>query len=178
MEYGKALPVSVGSKRAAVIEILSKCRETYSYGYLQQVAREVNCSKQYVRQIAQELGLRFLPQEEHKCIDCGKKIHSGSLRCLECWSQTCRIPNARCDYCGKPIHIRKYAETHHKLHFCNKKCQGGWLGKHANRRNQRKGGSITAHCAYCGKEIRVADSKLREKNFCSYHCSILYYRCK
>jgi len=166
--------VGVSSKRA-ITEILSKRKGTYPYGYLQKVAREVNCSREYVRQVAQELGLRASFQEKPKCIDCGKEISRRSLRCRECNCRARSIPNVQCDYCGKSFHITKYVEAHHKLHFCSEKCHGGWLAEHANRSNRKKGGSTITHCAYCGKEIRVINSRLREKNFCSHYCTSLYY---
>ena len=166
--------MAVSSKRAEITEILSECKETYPYGYLRKVARKVDCSGEYVRQVAQKLGLRLRTQEKPKCVDCGKEVsHGNALRCRECSYRARSIPNVQCDYCGKLFHITKYVETHRKLHFCSEKCHGGWLGKHANHSNCKKRGSTITHCAYCGKEIKVINSELREKNFCSHRCSTL-----
>jgi len=77
------------------------------------------------------------------CTHCGKDLDNKQYRgmCADCNYLTKRV-SVLCTYCGKIINKRIFHFTHKDIfgkrlihnkysgkHFCNKLCQGKWLGK-------------------------------------------------
>ena len=81
-----------------------------------------------------------------RCIcDCGNEsyvsIHSltsGNTRSCGCLAKYIRQNkkkpdnNAKCDYCGKEIHVIPYRMKTSKHHFCKRTCQGAYYRAHPN----------------------------------------------
>jgi len=71
-----------------------------------------------------------------------------------------------CKRCGDKIPYRKddYPKRYRSKKFCSKECAGKYNAP-------KKGEHLTTvTCSQCGKEIEIADSKVKDNNFCSRKC--------
>ena len=68
-------------------------------------------------------------------------------------------PNAVCQFCGKPYHVKPSALKHTK--YCSKACH-----------DQAQFQGQTIKCATCGKPVKVSPSLLGKRNFCSNKCRL------
>ena len=65
------------------------------------------------------------------CSGCGKN-HNSSYRCLTCYPKPLFM-STPCFNCGAIISRRHVETLRVALHFCNKYCQGQWLGKNKGK---------------------------------------------
>jgi len=130
---------------AAILERRYPC-QAIPAGAQTDIAAEVGCSRELVRQVASRMGLvtpgngaqRKAPRRA--CVTCGEPLpihtkrdyHSGRCR------PTMTVP---CSECGSPVtrpisriltlsrNAPRYGMNFTGDAFCNKACQGRWLGK-------------------------------------------------
>lgn len=114
------------------------------------------------------------------CLECGKKFTSDrksrKFCSIECSAKSQRNrEEALCDYCNKPIKLKKsrIERTNHR--FCNNECYKKWLLSENNLLTDRKSScynQIEVLCEHCNKSIKRAKSLIERRNhhFCSQEC--------
>lgn len=112
------------------------------------IAEEVGVSRERVRQILRSENIadytsktRF--KKPHYCSKCGNVILVNNGRyaklCVDCRHMVNPV-TWPCDYCGCPVTRKYYHRKRFKngelsgLVFCNKQCQGLWLGTRRKRK--------------------------------------------
>ncbi len=114
------------------------------------MAKDLGISRERVRQLLKELGLKTnILKCGKRCPECGQKISSQSKLCRVCFLQKrflgSRV-NLLCDSCGKRfLRLRSEWKTSrikgYRFTFCNRRCQGHYLGIHSGFGNRRKNGN-------------------------------------
>ena len=107
------------------------------------------------------------------CLECGKEFTSDrksrKFCSIEC---TAKSQHNReeilCDYCNKPIKIKKSRIERTNHHFCNNECYKKWNSDENNPLYN----SEEVLCEYCKKPIKRAKSLIerRSRHFCSQEC--------
>lgn len=108
-------------------------------GLLQRIAKEIGCSREYVRQQAVKMHFEMsrpkIKKPNRICLYCGKKFYAKRVNEKYC-SPQCRYSVnfythntlTICEECGLGF-INPNSRSAHHLHFCSKRCQGRHLGK-------------------------------------------------
>lgn len=80
--------------------------------------------------------------------------------------------NTTCDNCAKAMHKPPNQVERSEHHFCSTKCYWEHRKTLTGEKNAAwKGDTLNTSCAECGDTFRVlAESELKEKNFCSSDC--------
>ena len=111
---------------------------------LQQMSREFNVSREWIRQIlkAHHRPTRHISQAQldRICPVCGGVKEEGSRICMKCWNKSTHR-DYTCADCGKKFKRLISAAKRNKHHFCNNKCQGHWLGINFGKKHRKKGES-------------------------------------
>lgn len=111
------------------------------------------------------------------CLECGKEFTTGSKKQKFC-SKDCTIKNqcnkeeVLCDYCRKPIKLKKCEIKRNNHHFCSKKCYGEWSSKNKKGENHPLYKREEFLCDCCKKPIKLTKRHIERSNhhFCSKKC--------
>ena len=127
---------------------------------LQEIGDKYGVTKERIRQILKEKGeatrhwtARSAARTGNVCPSCGGWKEDISVRCLNCYRLKQRAERGStlvpvsCDWCGKitwryPAWVIRSANSpRHKGHqFCNRRCQGSWVGTNYGFGVRRRGG--------------------------------------
>ena len=101
-----------------------------------EVGRILGVSRQRAHVLVNQLNLSHLGRPKHwsfYCLDCGKPIHRGSIRCWPCWLKIygAKMVTLTCDFpkCGKQFERKESEARGHKFHFCSRSCRNRY-GRH------------------------------------------------
>ena len=118
-------------------------RRNHAEWTLQQIGDAMGVTKERARQYLSIAGERTKAMKPQRiCVVCGKHIMSGRRRhcSRECQKRAtiARWGTAVCDWCGAEIRrsmreLRPRPGNPKSVHFCNKTCQGKWLGAYHGR---------------------------------------------
>jgi len=120
--------VTIKATKDSVAQIVKAEPKKYSQAEL---GRILGVSRQRVHEIVKVPDLHQLvrpKQWNFYCIDCGKPIHYGAMRCWQCWFKICGAKRVTlsCDFCGKQFERKESEARRHKFHFCNKSCRNNY----------------------------------------------------
>ena len=126
-----------GVKTSAIERVIA-LRQANPNWTLASIGRSAGVSRERVRQILIQVGLwdgRRDSRIEKPCAWCGKAFYSYPKRRSRYCSRVCfkmartKIVETACTWCGRPLKLKEWEAKHRRLHFCDRKCQGQWLGK-------------------------------------------------
>jgi len=122
--------VTIKATRDSLVEIVEAEPRKYKQAEL---GHMLGVSKQRVHDLVNKLGLNDLVKAKHwsfYCLDCGKPIHRGSIRCRACWLKIygVKMVTLTCDFCGKQFEKKESDARRHKYHFCSRSCMGNYYG--------------------------------------------------
>jgi len=88
-------------------------------------------SRQRIHDLVKRLGLGDLVRPKKwsfHCLDCGKPIRHGAIRCWQCWMKIWGAKRVAltCDFCGKQFERKESEARRHKYHFCSTSCRGDY----------------------------------------------------
>jgi len=122
-----------------------------SVGLLTTIGNQVGVSREYVRQIAVKekyiMPHKVAQLRKAKCKECGKTFPIVGSYMRDCCSPKCykkrrkRLywTTVKCKFCGEDIEYLKSRENvGREPVFCNKRCQGGYLGKFNGGKERKK----------------------------------------
>jgi len=122
--------VTIKATRDSLAEIVKAEPKKYSQAEL---GRMLSVSRARVHELIKRLDLGHLVRPKHwsfYCLDCGKPIHRGSIRCRACWLKIygAKMVTLTCDFpkCGKQFERKESEAKRHKFHFCSKNCRGDY----------------------------------------------------
>ena len=89
--------------------------------------RILGVSRQRVHDLVNRLELSYLvrpKQWSFHCVDCGRSVPHGAIRCRACWLKIygTKMVTPTCDLCGKQFERKESRLRRHKLHFCSRAC--------------------------------------------------------
>ncbi len=142
--------------------------DLYAKGILDiEIARQLGISRERVRQLRNDLGL---PRQAFKviyvCHVCGCHMSERRMYCEKCAFDLYHETKS-CNSCGKPI-TRSKSLWRGNLAFCDRQCQGRWLGlKYGRGGNESKN-----KCPSCGGNMlnRTSTKKHEDVTYRYYHC--------
>ena len=95
-----------------------------------ELGRILGVSRQRIQVLVKRLGLGDLVRPKKwsfHCLDCGRPIRHGAIRCRPCWSKIygAKMVTLTCDFpkCGKQFERKESDAQRHKYHFCSRSCQ-------------------------------------------------------
>lgn len=120
------------------------CQAT-PFGALTEVGKKFGVTREYVRQIANAMGMGRLYKESRVCLECGGEKAAASQLCQSCY-QASRKVTLPCNNCGAPVTrsaaalVRRIAKdittstphgsaTYSGDVYCNRRCFGRWLAR-------------------------------------------------
>ena len=147
-------------------------RKEHPSWVLEQIAREVNVSRERVRQILETEGLPTRhPKKVRLCKICGNPTRNANKYCDACyisWKASCWI-EVTCNQCGKPKYrlISQYREA--RPHFCDNKCKARYVFN-----KFWEGHCRLLVCNRCGRTFSRTLSEIRPNQqhfYCSSKCN-------
>jgi len=120
--------VTTKATRESLAEIVKAEPKKYSEAEL---GRMLGVSRARVNKLVKRLGLRDLVRPKRwsfHCLDCGKPIRRGAIRCLQCWLKIYGAKRVAltCDFCGKQFERKESEARRHKYHFCSTSCRSDY----------------------------------------------------
>lgn len=112
--------VGIKTTRDRLVQIITAEPKKYSQAEL---GRMLGVSRERAREIVKRLDLGDLVRAKHwsfYCLDCGKPIYHGAIRCRQC-SRAKRV-TLTCDFCGKQFERKESEARRYKKHFCSRSC--------------------------------------------------------
>ena len=122
--------------RDSLAQIVKAEPKRYSQAEL---GRIFGVSRQRVHEIVKVPDLRHLvrpKQWSFYCLDCGKPIHHGAIRCQQCWLKIygAKRVTLSCDFCGQQFERRESEARRHRLHFCSRSCRYDYAATFGGRK--------------------------------------------
>ena len=122
-----ATEVTIKATRDSLVEIVKAEPERYSEAELGSV---LGVSRQRIHDLVKRLGLGDLVRPKKwsfHCLDCGKPIHTGAIRCRQCWLKIHgdKMVTLTCDFpkCGRQFERKGTKARRYKFHFCSTSCR-------------------------------------------------------
>lgn len=124
--------VTIKATRDSLAEIVNAEPRKYSQAEL---GRILGVSRARVHDLVKGLDLDHLVRPKHwsfYCLDCGKPIFRGAIRCRPCWRKIygVKMVTLTCDFCGKQFERKESEARRHKFHFCSTSCRGNYAAQH------------------------------------------------
>ena len=174
--------VGIKTTRDRLVQIITAEPKKYSQAEL---GRMLGVSRERAREIVKRLDLGDLVRAKHwsfYCLDCGKPIYHGAIRCRQC-SRAKRV-TLTCDFCGKQFERKESEARRHKKHFCSTNCRNRygalykWTPSGLSTKLAKLAKRVSLTCDFCGKQFERKESEARryKKHFCSRSCSRNYAR--
>ena len=149
--------------RGKLVELIDG-RSSLEWGEMAVIARQLGCSRERVRQLANLLGLprrMKVSSQSSVCPSCRGTKSPRSLVCASCKVEKSH-PWVNCRNCGKPFRTRRSVLKRYLMYkgsrrygmLCKKNCSG----------------KVLVDCVFCGQEGHVWPSALQRRHFCNTEC--------
>jgi hypothetical protein len=125
-------------------------RDVLYRGEMTRLAREVGCSREWVRQICARRGVksRLKPKLFGVCSGCRKRVAAGNRSgfCAQCRTKKSRrVYTLTCTKCGE-----KFERSHKEHKSFLRRAPRHRLGPFCSRRCSNK---VSGDCSYCGRRV-------------------------
>jgi hypothetical protein len=147
--------------RKLLTEVLSG-RTQLKWGEAARIARELSCSREYVRQAMSRLGVSIKPPvKPQSCIGCGKAMKYRKSRLC----QACRLKNAvvslKCTNCGRTFERRRIDHAAYLRRTVTRKSRGPVCSNQCSAKVPRS-------CSWCGQLVGLRWGRFAtQQAFCS-----------
>ena len=134
--------VTIKATRDSLVQIVDAEPKKYSQAEL---GRMLGVSRERVHHLVKQLDLSRLvrpKQWSFYCVDCGKPIFRGAIRCRPCWRKLYGAERVTlsCDFCGKQFERKESEARRCSFHFCSISCRENYAARHYL---QKKAGQVS-----------------------------------